>query len=60
MAEVAKAAPDGLTLGVAMLSTDGANAAVYKKLPYGLIKDFVAVTELVKALGVLVVVAWPT
>ena len=55
MAEVAKAAPDGLTLGVATLSTHGVNPAVYKKLPYDPIKDFVAVTELVKAPGVVVV-----
>jgi tripartite-type tricarboxylate transporter receptor subunit TctC len=57
MAEVAKAAPDGLTLGVATLSTHGVNPAVYKKLPYDPIKDFVAVTEIVKAPGVLVVSA---
>ncbi len=55
MAEVAKAAPDGMTLGVATLSTHGVNPAVYKKLPYDPIKDFVAVTELVKAPGVVVV-----
>ena len=55
MSEVAKAAPDGFTLGVATLSTHGVNPSVYKKLPYDPIKDFVAVTELVKAPGVLVV-----
>ncbi|MFN5348759.1 MAG: tripartite tricarboxylate transporter substrate binding protein BugE [Polaromonas sp.] len=55
MSEVAKATPDGLTLGVATLSTHGVNPVVYKKLPYDPIKDFVAVTELVKAPGVLVV-----
>lgn len=54
MAEVAKAAPDGLTLGVATLSTHGVNPAVYKKLPYDPLKDFVPVTEIVKAPGVLV------
>ncbi len=55
MAEVAKSAPDGLTLGVATLSTHGVNPAVYKKLPYDPIKDFTPVTEIVKAPGVLVV-----
>ena len=55
MSEVAKSAPDGLTLGLATLSTHGVNPAVYKKLPYDPIKDFVAVTEVVKAPGVVVV-----
>ena len=55
MAEVAKSAPDGQTLGIATLSTHGVNPAVYKKLPYDPIKDFVPITEIVKAPGVLVV-----
>jgi len=55
MAEVAKSAPDGSTLGVATLSTHGVNPAVYRKLPYDPIKDFAPVTEVVKAPGVLVI-----
>lgn len=55
MAEVARSAPDGLTLGMATLSTHGVNPAVYKKLPYDPIKDFAPVTEVVKAPGVVVV-----
>ena len=55
MTEVSRAAPDGLTLGVATVSTHGVNPAVYKKLPYDPVKDFVAVTEIVKAPGVLVI-----
>lgn len=55
MAEVARAAGDGLTIGVATLSTHGVNPAVYSKLPYDPIKDFVGVTEIVKAPGVIVV-----
>lgn len=55
MAEVARAAPDGLTVGVATLSTHGVNPAVYSKLPYDPIKDFVGVTEIVKAPGVIVI-----
>jgi tripartite-type tricarboxylate transporter receptor subunit TctC len=55
MAELAKAAADGNTLGMATLSTHGVNPAVYKKLPYDPIKDFAPVSELVKAPGVLVV-----
>ena len=55
MAEVARSAPDGLTFGVATLSTHGVNPAVFAKLPYDPIKGFVAVTELVKAPGVIVI-----
>jgi tripartite-type tricarboxylate transporter receptor subunit TctC len=55
MAEVAKSAADGTTLGVATLSTHGVNPAVYRKLPYDPLKDFAPVTEVVKAPGVVVV-----
>jgi tripartite-type tricarboxylate transporter receptor subunit TctC len=55
MAEVARAAGDGLTIGVATLSTHGVNPAVYSKLPYDPIKDFVGVTEIVKAPGIVVI-----
>ncbi|UCU99071.1 tripartite tricarboxylate transporter substrate binding protein BugE [Acidovorax radicis] len=55
MAEVARAPADGLTLGVATLSTHGVNPAVYSKLPYNPTKDFVGVTEIVKAPGVIVI-----
>lgn len=55
MAEVARAAGDGLTFGVATLSTHGVNPAVYAKLPYDPIKDFAGVTEIVKAPGIIVV-----
>lgn len=55
MSEVARAAPDGLTFGVATLSTHGVNPAVYKRLPYDPIKDFVGVTELVKAPGIVLI-----
>ena len=55
MAEVARATADGLTIGVATLSTHGVNPAVYSKLPYNPTKDFVGVTEIVKAPGVLVI-----
>ena len=55
MAEVAAAAPDGSTLGVATLSTHGVNPAVYKQLPYHALDGFTPITEIVKAPGVLVV-----
>lgn len=54
MAEVARAT-DGVTFGVATLSTHGVNPAVYKKLPYDAVNDFVGVTEVVKAPGIIVV-----
>ena len=49
MADLARAAPDGLTFGMASVSTHAVNPAVYKKLPYDPITDFVPVTELAKA-----------
>ncbi|MDR6213867.1 tripartite tricarboxylate transporter substrate binding protein BugE [Paracidovorax wautersii] len=55
MQEVAAARPDGMTLGMATLSTHGVNPAVYKQLPYDALKGFTPVTEVVKAPGVLVV-----
>jgi tripartite-type tricarboxylate transporter receptor subunit TctC len=55
MSEVAKSAPDGMTLGVATLSTHGVNPAVYKALLYDPIKSFTPVSEIVKAPGVLLI-----
>jgi tripartite-type tricarboxylate transporter receptor subunit TctC len=55
MAEVAAAAPDGQTLGIATLSTHGVNPAVYRNLPYDALGGFTPITEIVKAPGVLVV-----
>ena len=54
MAEVARAT-DGVTFGIATLSTHGVNPAVFKKLPYDALNDFVGVTEIVKAPGVIVI-----
>lgn len=55
MQELARSAPDGLTYGVATVSTHGVNPAVYKNLPYDPIKNFAPVTQLVQAPGVLLV-----
>jgi tripartite-type tricarboxylate transporter receptor subunit TctC len=54
MSEVARAT-DNLTLGVATLSTHGVNPAVLTKMPYDAMKDFVGVTVMVKAPGVIVI-----
>src|ERR1035437_10332420 len=51
---VAKAAPDGYTVGVAT-STLTINTALYAKLPYDVARDFAPVTLQVKGLYVLVV-----
>ncbi len=54
-AELARAQPDGLTFGIASVSTHGVNPVVYKKLPYDPVKDFAPVCELCKAPVTLVV-----
>ena len=41
---VAKAAPDGYTLLMGTVGTHGINRALYEKLPYDPIKDFVPIT----------------
>jgi tripartite-type tricarboxylate transporter receptor subunit TctC len=55
MAEVAAAAPDGLTIGMATVSTHGVNPAIYKGLPYDAQKDFRPVVGLVTSPNVMVV-----
>ena len=54
MAEVARAAPDGHTLGAASFAF-AANSAVIKKLPYDPLKDFAPVTMVARAPLVLLV-----
>lgn len=51
---VAKSAPDGYTLMV-QSTTHVANAHLYKKLPYDVLKDFIGVTTLARQVGVLLV-----
>jgi len=55
MAEVARAAPDGLTLGLATASTHGVISATQKKQPYDAEKDFRAITALASTPVVMVV-----
>ena len=44
---VARAPPDGLTLGIGNNGTHVINAGLYKSLPYDPIRDFVAVSQLI-------------
>ena len=46
---VAKAAPDGYTIGIASPGTHAANASLYKTMPYDTVKDFTPVTLAVNA-----------
>lgn len=54
-AELAKAKPDGYTLGGGTISSHGFNAVLYPKLPYDPIKDFAPITLLATSPNVLVV-----
>lgn len=50
----AKAAPDGLTLGIATTASHGINPWLFSKLPYDPAKDFAAVTQMLRVPNVLV------
>ena len=51
---VAKAAPDGLTLGIATTASHGINPWLFSKLPYDPLKDFAPVTQMLRVPNVLV------
>ena len=55
---VAKAAPDGYTLLMAIDSTLVMNQYLYKSLPYDPINDFAPITTTTKTVSVLTVSAW--
>ena len=44
---VAKAPPDGLTLGIGNLGTHVINVGLYKNLPYDPIRDFIPVSQMI-------------
>lgn len=51
---VAKATPDGLTIGIAATATHAVNPWLYKRMPYDAGKDFAAITQMVRVPNVLV------
>lgn len=51
---VAKAAPDGLTIGIAAVATHAINPWLYGKMPYNAATDFAPVTQMLRVPNVLV------
>ena len=51
---VAKAAPDGLTIGIAAVATHAINPWLFSKMPYDAVKDFTPITQMVRVPNVLV------
>lgn len=51
---IAKAAPDGLTIGIAAVATHAINPWLYSKMPYNAETDFAPITQMVRVPNVLV------
>ena len=51
---VAKAAPDGLTIGIAATATHAVNPWLYAKMPFDAATDFAPITQMVRVPNVLV------
>ena len=51
---VAKAAPDGLTIGIAATATHAINPWLFAKMPYDAARDFAPITQMVRVPNVLV------
>ncbi len=54
-AELARAAPDGYTIGAGTISSHAINVSLYSKLPYDVFKDFAPITLLASLPNMLVV-----
>ena len=52
---VAKAAPDGTTIGISAVATHAINPWLFSKMPYDAARDFAAITQMVRVPNVLVV-----
>ena len=55
MEAIAKAAPDGTTLGISTTASHGVNPWLFSKLPYDPARDFVAITQILRVPNVLVI-----
>lgn len=51
---VAKAAPDGTTIGISAVATHAINPWLFAKMPYDPVKDFAPITQMVRVPNVLV------
>ncbi|MFC5498424.1 Bug family tripartite tricarboxylate transporter substrate binding protein [Caenimonas terrae] len=51
---VAKAAPDGLTIGISAVATHAINPWLFSKMPFDPIRDFAPITQMVRVPNVLV------
>ena len=51
---VAKAQPDGLTIGIAATATNAVNPWLYSRMPYNAATDFAPITQMVRVPNVLV------
>ena len=52
---IAKAAPDGLTIGISATATHAVNPWLYSRMPYDAGKDFAGITQMVRVPNVLVI-----
>ncbi len=51
---VAKAPPDGLTIGISAVATHAINPWLFSKMPYDAVKDFTPITQMLRVPNVLV------
>ena len=52
---IAKASPDGLTIGIAAVATHAINPWLYSKMPYNAATDFAPITQMLRVSNVLVI-----
>src|SRR5688572_6208279 len=51
---IAKAAPDGTTIGISAVATHAINPWLFSKMPYDAAKDFTPITQMLRVPNVLV------